>query len=110
MNKGFASGLLKMMGGFLLLDLFALALGFSFFMIMHGILTTLARSAAYWSPANKLMFHLTGISKDPIPLNGYHSFRLFVWLILLLVYIVAGTWILFKVGFCNQNLICLSTR
>jgi len=107
-----AGSLLHGLGFLLVVDVIALALGFAFFLIAHGILMSLLRIAPYWRPAGKVFQRVFDQSNSPetavrFPIRGYHAFRFIRSAALWVVFIGIGVWMLIQNGFCTQNIICI---
>lgn len=104
-------GVLRLWGFLLLVDVIALMFGIAFLLIAHGLMMGIIRQAHHWQPAYRFCkrvadFPVASSTRGPITILGaVHS----VISIALTVALVGfGIWILFKVGFCGQNLICMA--
>jgi hypothetical protein len=96
----------------IIIGMIALALGFAFMLIVNGIAFTILRLALYWQPAYSLYTNATRLSDVPEQIPKHHLtrgdiFYLFIRLTPYLFSICAGIWLLFELGFCGQNLICM---
>jgi hypothetical protein len=93
-------------------DLIALVFGFAFLLIVQGLLMGFVRVAFYWQPAYKLLIRVAD-AHNISPILSRPSIRWWQYITiginlgLSLVLIVVGIWLLFRTGFCDQNLICM---
>jgi hypothetical protein len=105
--------MLRLMGIVLVVELAALMLGISFFLIAKGLVFGVLWLAPYWQPAGNILSKITQ-NAFPLPVAtirkiAWHSAIILVVKIAVAVGIVAlGLTVLFQRGFCGQNLICLA--
>jgi hypothetical protein len=96
-----------------LLEIFAILAGVSFFMIVHGLLYGIYWTAPYWKFTRTLLVKVTGFSEThrfikTQQITWQRAIFLFPKVIILLAFLVFGLWLLFHDGFCGQNLFCLA--
>jgi hypothetical protein len=96
----------------IIVGLISLAFGFAFMLIVNGIAFTILRLALYWQPAYSFYINAARLSDAPEQIPKLHLtpgdiFYLFIRLTPYLFSICAGLWLLFELGFCGQNLICI---
>lgn len=88
-------------------------LGFVFIMIMFPLTLALGRLIFVWTPAYHLAGRAMGLNGLPEHLAkapGWFMLYSAAWVAVMLA--IAGYFVrvLFSIGFCNQNLICLLVR
>jgi hypothetical protein len=93
-------------------ELVALVFGFAFLLIMNGLLMGFIRIAIYWQPAYRLLIRVVGVHNtspvlSPPYIRWWQYITLSIHMGLRIVLIGVGIWILFRTGFCGQNLICM---
>ena len=107
--------LLKRLGVVLLAEAVILAAGVAFLLILHGLVFALILSARYWRPPFDLWVRVLRDPEyawvfTPVPMTWWRVLFFIVNMTVRLGMIAVGLWIIFKVGFCGQNFICLLAK
>jgi hypothetical protein len=94
-----------------------LVLGLAFFILCLGVWHGVTRLGIYWRPAYRALAGLEGISLDPdepawrfAPIPGQRIPLAAIHATISLGLVMFAVWLLFRTGFCGQNLICLALR
>jgi hypothetical protein len=106
--------LLRLMTVFMVASLISLIFGIAFFLIDDGILMGILKIAPIWEPAYQLVMKLVGVQQNNIE---FHPYKIPLWAIPgwilswgLRVFMMGfGFWLLFHLGFQQQNLFYLLT-
>ena len=92
-------------------------LGIAFFVVWYGLWYGLTRLAMYWAPMYKALARIEGRQLEEsqpnwvfAPLTVWHIPGLVLKVALSLGLLIYGLWLLFHLGFCGQNFICLLLR
>ena len=102
---------------FVLTNVAALLMGIAFFVIWQALSLGSIRLAIYWAPLYRGMARVLGVNLEPdrpqwrlAPLTGWQLPGLTLRVVITLAFISAGIWLLFRLGLCGQNIICLLAR
>jgi hypothetical protein len=92
-----------------------LVMGVAFFILCVGVWHGFSRLGMNWAPGYRALARLEGISLDPgkpvwryAPIPGYRIPLMAMHAAISVGLIAFGVWLLFRMGFCDQNLICLA--
>ncbi len=88
-----------------------LSLGFAFAVLCVPLTLVFAHLAFIYNPAYQLLGRLLGARNLPARLAkppGWYLLYSIAYVTFLVAVSFGVVWILFRVGFCNQNLICLA--
>ena len=92
--------------------LISFLLGIAFILIWQGVHRIIIFSAVYYKPLRPFVAKWFWLPRD---LNEIPDVNYSIWVIIstifklipISLYIGAGSWLLFKLGFCGQNFFCL---
>ena len=113
-NKGqliTAHDILQFWKFIILVDVIALLLGVSFFLIIHGVVMGMFRLSYRWPLANKIWRRIYGSNLFIEQKSTGNIRRVFIffqttiWIIVAVVFIGFGFWLLIDKGFYEQNII-----
>ncbi len=106
-----AQGLLRLLAGlFVAYVLIPVTLGLVFILIMFPLTLALSRLILIWTPAYHLAGRAMGLNGLPDHLAKPPAWFILysvVWVAVMLAMAGYFVYVLFSIGFCNQNLICL---
>jgi hypothetical protein len=113
-KRNLVRSILRLCGAILATEIAALALGFAFFLIVHGLIIGVIKLARYWRPAFIVFTSITGAIDTPpaftrFPIGPCTAINLILWGVTALASIGLGIWMLLSSGFCAQSLICTAT-
>jgi len=94
-----------------------LFLGIAFFIVWYGLWYGLTRLAMYWAPIYRALARIEGRQLGEAkpawvfaPITVRHIPGLVLKVAISLGSLTYGLWLLFHLGFCRQNFICLFLR
>lgn len=69
----------------------------------------------YWEPAHEVMKQLMGTKEEildgfPISIDGYRIVALLIKSVFILILVGGGIYFIFRLPFCDTNIICLLLR